>query len=61
MIVAHQGSLKELNLDLKQAVLIEKPYGSWSDVSFALAAISKADGRFDPGEDRSGAIERPRL
>ena len=46
MIVAHSGNLKDLNDDLKQAGLIEKPYGSWSDVSFALAAIFKADGGF---------------
>jgi hypothetical protein len=35
-----------LNDDLKQAGLVEKPYGSWSDVSMALTAIFKADGRF---------------
>jgi hypothetical protein len=46
IIVAHEGNLKDLNIDLKQAGLVEKPYGSWSDVSFALAAIFKADGRF---------------
>ena len=46
MIVAHIGKLEDLNFDLKQAGLVEKPYNSWSEVSFALAAIFKADGRF---------------
>ena len=46
MIVAHIGPIKDLNLDLKQAGLIEKTYNSWSAVSLALAAIFKADGRF---------------
>jgi hypothetical protein len=46
MIVAHIGLIKDLNLDLKQAGLIEKTYNSWSEVSLALAAIFKADGRF---------------
>jgi len=46
MIVAHGGNLKDLNDDLKQAGLVEHHYASWSDVSFALAAIFKADGRY---------------
>ena len=46
IIVEHGGTMKELNADLKQAGLIEKTYSSWSDVSFALAAIFKADNRF---------------
>ena len=48
MIVAHSGIIADLNSDLKKAGLIEKPYNSWSEVSFALAAIFKADGRFSP-------------
>jgi hypothetical protein len=48
MIVAYSGTLKDLNADLKQAGLVEKTYNSWSDVSLALAAIFKADGRFQP-------------
>lgn len=46
MIIAHGGNLKDLNDDLKQAGLVEHHYASWSDVSFALAAIFKADGRY---------------
>jgi hypothetical protein len=47
MIVAHSGSFKDLNDELMEAGLIEKPYDSnWSSVSFALATIFKADGRF---------------
>jgi hypothetical protein len=54
VIVAHTGSLEELNFDLDQAGLLPKdkatgeikPYKSWSDVSFALAAIFKHDGRY---------------
>ena len=46
IIVAHSGALEDLNADLKWEGLIKKGYGSWSDVSLALAAIFKADGRF---------------
>jgi predicted P-loop ATPase len=46
MIVAHRGNLKDLEFDLKDAgLVIPKPYRSWSDVTFALAPILKADGR----------------
>jgi hypothetical protein len=45
-IIAHSGNLKDLRLDLDHAGLAVKPYTSWSEVSFALAAIFKADGRF---------------
>jgi predicted P-loop ATPase len=54
LIVGHSGNLKDLNFDLDQAGLAAKDkatgeskvYKSWSEVSFALAAIFKADGRF---------------
>jgi predicted P-loop ATPase len=46
MIVAHAGNLEDLNHDLRQAELVEKKYASWSEVSMALAAVFKADGRF---------------
>ena len=47
VIVAHSGNLKDLKFDLEQAgVLPVKPYQSWSDVSFALAGIFKAYGRY---------------
>src|SRR6516164_8675900 len=54
VIVAHTGNLGELNFDLEQAGLLpkdgatgeSKPYKSWSDVSFALAAIFKHDGHY---------------
>jgi hypothetical protein len=45
-IVSHVGSLKELNFDLKESGLIERPYDSWSQVTLALATIFKVDGRF---------------
>ena len=45
LIVAHHGSIEDLNEDLKQAG--HEPYKSkWSSVSFALTAIFKADGRY---------------
>src|SRR5260370_23276049 len=46
MIVVHGGSLDDLPFDLIQALLIAKPYRSWSDVSLALAAILKGNGSF---------------
>jgi hypothetical protein len=53
-IIGHSGNLNDLNFDLDQAGLLpkdnatgeSKPYQSWSDVSFALAAIFKRDGRY---------------
>jgi predicted P-loop ATPase len=48
MIIAHGGNLSELVFDLMHASpsLLTKAYGSWSEVSFALTAILKGDGRF---------------
>ena len=46
-IIAHSGNLKDLNFDLQEAgIAPDRPYQSWSDVSFALAAIFKHDGRY---------------
>jgi predicted P-loop ATPase len=46
-IVGYSGNLKDLNFDLQQAgIAPRKPYQSWSDVSLALAAIFKRDGRY---------------
>jgi predicted P-loop ATPase len=46
VIIAHSGNLGELEYDLMQAgQVMPKPYKSWSEVSFALAAIFKHDGR----------------
>jgi hypothetical protein len=45
---AHQGNLADLVADLEDAGLVEKAYTSWSDVSLALAAVFKADGRYPP-------------
>jgi hypothetical protein len=49
MIIVHGGNLGDLVFDLMHAnpSLLAKPYSSWSEVSFALTAIFKADGRFD--------------
>ncbi|WP_407174433.1 VapE domain-containing protein [Bradyrhizobium sp. STM 3562] len=45
-IIAHSGNLKDLNFDLQHAKVLAKPYQSWSEVAFALAAIFKHDGRY---------------
>ena len=45
-IVGHSGNLKDLNFDLQHAGVLVKPYQSWSEVSFAVAAIFKSDGRY---------------
>jgi predicted P-loop ATPase len=45
-IVGHCGNLKDLNFDLQHAGVLVKPYQSWSEVSFAIAAIFKSDGRY---------------
>jgi predicted P-loop ATPase len=46
IIVAHSGNLGDLEFDLKQSgQVLHKPYKSWSEVSIALTAILKADGR----------------
>lgn len=45
-IVGHSGNLKDLNFDLQHAGALVKPYQSWSEVSLALAAIFKSDGRY---------------
>ena len=55
MIVAHKGTLGDLNEDLRQAGLVEKAYGSWSSVSMALCAVFKADERF-PHEQIAAAL-----
>jgi predicted P-loop ATPase len=47
VIIAHSGNLGDLNFDLQQAgVQVVKPYTSWSDVSFALAAVFKSHGGY---------------
>ena len=46
MIVAHTGNIKDLNFDLEKAGHVMKPYQSWSEVGFALAAIFKNHGGF---------------
>ena len=45
-IIAHSGTLGDLNFDLSHGGILIKPYQSWSEVSFALASIFKSDGRF---------------
>jgi len=46
IIIVHGGNLSDLVFDLKHANLFQKEYNSWSEVSFALTAIFKGDGRF---------------
>ena len=45
-IIEHKGTLDDLNRKLGQP----KPYASWSEVSFALAAMFKIDGRLSHEE-----------
>jgi predicted P-loop ATPase len=46
IIIAHSGNLGDLEFDLRQSgQVLHKPYRSWSEVSIALAAILKGDGR----------------
>ena len=45
IIIGHRGTLRELNEELTEAGLVNKRYGSWSDVTFALAAVLKQWGR----------------
>jgi hypothetical protein len=47
-IVNHAGTLKELNDGLMEWGQLSRPYGSWSDVTFALAASFKAYGIYTP-------------
>jgi hypothetical protein len=55
IIVGHKGKdnkgrLRELEEDLQEAGLITKRYGSWSEVTFALAAALKHWNRHSPEE-----------
>jgi predicted P-loop ATPase len=45
-IVEHIGSLKELNDDLIKEGQLSNPYGSWSEVTLALAASLKYYGKY---------------
>jgi hypothetical protein len=45
VIVGHAGNLKELNEDLIERGLLTKGYGSWSDVTHAIAASLKIYGK----------------
>lgn len=47
-IIGHTGTLSELNNDLLTAGLLLKPYSSWSDVTYAIAAILKRGGKHSP-------------
>ena len=47
-IVGHSGSLDELNDQLIGAKLLEKEYGSWSEVTLAFAAALQASGSYAP-------------
>ena len=47
-IFGHGGNLKELNEDLIELGLLTKGYGSWSDVTYAVAGILKFQGKYTP-------------
>jgi hypothetical protein len=46
LILGHTGILAELTKDLMAAELLNKPYRSWSEVTFALAAVFKQWGKY---------------
>ena len=59
MIIAHTGTIADLNADLMEAGLLKEPYtNNWSSVSMALAAIFKADGSFST-EEIAAALMSP--
>ena len=47
-IIGHTGNLRELNADLIQLGILKKGYGSWSDVTHAIAAGFKFYGKYIP-------------
>jgi hypothetical protein len=55
IIVGHSGTLADLNESLAAAGLLRTKYASWSDVTFALAAVFKTFGRF-PAEQIAAAL-----
>ena len=50
IILGHTGTLAELTEDLMAAELLNKPYRSWSEVTFALAAVFKQWGKYSVEE-----------
>jgi hypothetical protein len=48
LIIGHGGNLKELNEDLIKLGMLTKGYGSWSDVTHAIAASFKLYGKYTP-------------
>lgn len=58
LIVEHAGTLKDLCDTLVEAELLQKRYGSWNDVTFALAAVLKGYGQFTP-EQMAAALRAP--
>ena len=61
MIVAHSGIIADLNFDLKKAGLLEKPYNSWSEVSFGARRDLQGGRSFLKRTDRGGAGVRPKM
>ncbi|HUZ32122.1 MAG TPA: VapE domain-containing protein [Xanthobacteraceae bacterium] len=47
-IIGHDGNLRELNENLIQLGMLKKGYGSWSDVTHAIAAAFKFYGKYTP-------------
>jgi hypothetical protein len=58
LIVEHAGTLKDLCDTLVEAGLLQKRYGSWNDVTFALAAVLKGYGQLTP-EQMAAALRAP--
>ena len=47
-IIGHTGNLRELNEDLVRFGMLKKGYGSWSDVTHAVAAAFKFSNKYTP-------------
>lgn len=58
IIIEHEGTLADLNESLKDVGLLQKGYGSWNDVTFALAAVLKGYAKYTP-EQIAAALMAP--
>jgi P4 family phage/plasmid primase-like protien len=58
LIIKHAGTLKDLCDTLVEAELLQKRYGSWNDVTFALASVLKGYGKLST-EQMAAALRAP--
>ena len=61
IIVAHEGALADLVAELEEAGLVEKPYGSWSDVESGAGRGVQGRRPLFARADRRGFAVRSRL